>query len=540
METKIERSMLLVLMGFVMLAGIAAYSGAAVTSNANGALSIMNLNVAPHPVVSGENVTISFNLYNSYTSSLDNVDLGLTASNPIINVSPAFSYVTQAIGEGMYQGFINPFVFKVHVPSNLQQGLYVINVTATYQTSQSGQDVAGSSIMPVFIYVYGNPNMGINVAPNQNIVPGVPFSAELTLVNYGSGTSYNTTAYINNSTFVPIGQDRVVFGNIGGGASSSQQISLEAMQNITGGTNMVNITLAYQSGTGKNLSKNVQVPIGIVLNRPRIALSVLSSNPTQLYTGSNQTVTMLVQNIGTGTAKNVSLDLIGNSYLFPSSSATHLFIGSLSPGNATTEVFTIDANSSGGSGSSFPIYASYYGSNYRDKYNSTIGLPISVAPSSVFEVTAAKSNATVGGTYEPVVFTIKNTGNENAEQLSLTLQSIYPITPADSTAYIVNISAGGTANVTFYVDVAQKGAAGQYPATIYEQWRQPNGNANQQYSGSTSYYIDVVGQAKKGNTAGLIIEVVVVGAVGVVGYRFYRKKRHSAKQQAKKKEKEKG
>ncbi len=532
-----EMSLLWILMAIAAFSAVAVYSGAAVTSNANGALSIMNLNVAPHPVVSGENVTISFNLYNSYTSSLDNVDLGLIASNPIINVSPAFSYITQAIGEGMYQGFINPFVFKVHIPSNLQQGLYVINVTATYQTTQNGQDVAGSSVMPIFIYVYGNPSIGVNVAPGQNIVPGVPFPAGLTLINYGSGTAYNTTAYINNSTLVPIGQDRVVFGNIGGGGSSTQQITFEAAQNVTAGTNFVNITLKYQSGTGQNLSKNVDVPIGIVLNRPRIALSILSSSPTQLYTGSNQTITMLVQNIGTGTAKNVSLDLLGNNYLFPSSSATHLFIGSLSPGNATTEVFTIDANSSGGSSSSFPIRASYYSSNYLDRYNSTINLPISVAPSSIFQVESVRSNVTVGSTYKPVTFTVKNTGNENAQQVSLTLQSIYPITPADSTAYIDNISAGGTTNVTFYIDVAQNGAPGQYPATIYEQWRQPNGNANQQYSGSTSYYIDVSNSAKKGNPTGPIIGVFVIAVIAVVGYRTYRKRRASSKQQPKKKEK---
>ncbi len=538
---KIGNMFLAVLIAVSML-GYLGIASAAVTSNANGALSIMNLKISPTPVVSGGNVTLSFNLYNSYTSSLDNVDLGLVSSNPIINVSPAYSYVTQAIGQGMYNGFINPFVFKLHVPSTLPQGLYVINVTATYQTSQSGEDVAGSSIMPIFIYVYGNPNIGVNIAPETNVVPGQPFNAELSLVNYGTGMAYNTTAYISNSSFVPVGQGRVIFGNVGEGESGSAQISLEALQNITSGTNLVNLTLKYQTGTNQNITKAVSVPMSIVLNRPRIAVSVLSANPTQLYAGSNQSITMMVQNIGTGIAKNVTVHLIGSNSLFPSSSATSFFIGALGPGNTTTEVFTVDANSGGVTNSSFPIYTSYYSSNYMDKYNSTLELPINVAPTSVFQIEAVKSNGTVGGTYQPITFTVKNTGNEDAEQISFTLQTIYPITPADSTYYIDNMSPGQTRNVTFYINTAQNGAAGEYSATVYEQWRQPNGNSDQQYSGSSPYYIPVSATAKKNSgSLGDIVELIIVVAVVVFGYRFYTKrmKQKKGKEVQKREEKEK-
>ena len=60
-----------------------------VTAAANGALSIVSLRISPQPVVAGDNVTVVFQLYNSYNNALTNVNLQLEASNPVINVSLA-------------------------------------------------------------------------------------------------------------------------------------------------------------------------------------------------------------------------------------------------------------------------------------------------------------------------------------------------------------------------------------------------------------------------------------------------------------------
>ena len=49
------------------------------TIQANGALSLQNLVVSPQPVVSGDNVNISFQLFNSYSSQLQNVNLSCRA-----------------------------------------------------------------------------------------------------------------------------------------------------------------------------------------------------------------------------------------------------------------------------------------------------------------------------------------------------------------------------------------------------------------------------------------------------------------------------
>lgn len=520
---------------FAMLVVASSFANGAVTSNANGALSIMNLHVTPQPVVAGSNVMISFNLFNSFTDSLTNVDLALTSSNPIINVSPAYSYLTSAIGEGMFNGFTNQFNYDVHIPSTLQEGIYEIDVTATYQTTQSAQKVAGSSTMPIYIYVYGKPNIAVNVAPQQTITPGIPFSAVIYVVNSGTGTAYNTTLTIDKSgDFIPVGQYMFSLGNIGQ-TTASGDATLESVQGITNGTHNINFTISYTTGTGHNITENISAPINMVINKPNIVFSLQGAQPSELYPGSNQTITLLVENTGTGTAKDVSINVLGNSYIFPSSSAASFFIGSLSAGSSTTETFKVSANKSITGRPVLPVQATYYGSNYQTEYNSTQNVSVSVQPYALFNVSSVSGNAYPGAAYVPITLTIKNVGNEQAQGITFTLQSIYPVSPVNSNVYVNELDPGNSTNVTFYVGVDSKGTAGQYPITLYEQWNQPNGNTNQQYYGSNNYYVQVnkSSSSSNGYPIGTIITIVVVVVVAVFAYRFYT--RRKAKSQKNKK-----
>ncbi len=519
----------------IMLVMIPSFASGAASSNANGALSIMNLHVTPEPAIAGSNIAMSFNLFNSFTDSLTNVDLALVSTNSIINVSPAYSYLASSIGEGMFNGFTNQFFYKLHLPSNLKEGIYEIDVTATYQTTQSGQNVAGSSTMPIYIYVYGSPNIAVEAAPQQDITPGEPFSAVVSVVNSGTGTAYNTTLTIDSSgDFIPVGQERFSLGDIGQ-TTVSEDAMLESMQEITNGTHYVNFTISYSTGTAANITENLSTPINIVINRPDIIFSLQGAQPSELYPGANQTVTLAVENTGTGTAKDISVDVLGNSYIYPSSSATNFFIGSLSAGSSTTETFTINANRSIENAPVLPVYTRYYSSNYQLAYNTTQNVSVSVQPSALFNVSETYGNAYLGAAYEPVTFTIENVGNEPADGITFTMQSIYPISPVNSNAYVNELGPGNSTNVTFYVSVDSKGTAGQYPVTIYEQWRQPNGNTNQQYYSSTAYYVQVNKNSSTGDGyVGTIVPIVVVVVIVIVGYRFYRRRKAKSQKNKKK------
>jgi hypothetical protein len=100
----------------------------------------------------------------------------------------------------------------------------------------------------------------------------------------------------------------------------------------------------------------------------------------------------------------------------------------------------------------------------------------------------------------PVQLRVTNNGTSAAEQLQLSLQTTYPITPVASTAYVSDLQPGSSTNVTFLVSVDTAGVPGNYPVTLYEQWKQPNGATNQQFSGSSNYFVTVASGGARSST----------------------------------------
>ena len=467
----------------------------------SGALSLQALTLSPQYVVSGENATISFQLFNSYSGTLQNVNLQLEASNPLLNVSPSDTNLIGVVGSGIYGGSgFDIYTYKIHIPSTLQSGIYTIDVVATYETSVSNgvtsYDTPGESVMPISIYVHGKPGIGFSLAPSSQIVPNSDMQFEVDAHNSGTGTAYNVTATIDNSTyFKPSGAEELILGTMAAGASYSSAASVFVASNITNGTHSVKLTLSYQDENGTYVHTNTSVPIAVLLNSPDIIAAVQSTQPSQLYVGANQSVEVAVENVGSGTARNVSVSFRSGSGAIVGSAAASFFISSLQPGQSVPETITVSSNQSEPS-SVAHLYASlsYEGANYAGNYSKVVPINLSVFPSAVFSITSVQGSLQPGATYKPVAYTIKNVGNEPASQVSLSLQSIYPITPISGNAYIDSLAPNQSTTVTFYVDVDSNGADGSYPATIYEQWRQPNGAISQQFSGSNSYYMAVGGK----------------------------------------------
>ncbi len=467
----------------------------------SGALSLEALTLSPQYVVSGENVTISFQLFNSYSGTLQNVNLQLEASNPLLNVSPSYTNLIDVIGSGIYGGSgFDIYTYKIHIPSTLPSGVYTIDVVATYETSVSdgvtSYDTPGESVMPISIYVHGKPGIGFSIAPSSQLVPNSEAQIEVNAQNTGTGTAYNVTATILNSTyFKPSGAKSLILGTMDPGASYGSSASIFVASNITNGTHQLRLALSYQDENGTYEHTNASVPISVLLNSPNIIATVQSTQPSQLYVGSNQSVEVAIENVGSGTARNVSVSFRSGSGAIVGSAASSFFISSLQPGQSVPEMITVSSNQSDPK-SVAHVYTSlsYKGANYAGNYSKVVPINLSVFPSAVFNVTSVQGSLQPGATYKPVTYTIKNVGNEPASQISLSLQSIYPITPISGNAYIDSLAPNQSATVTFYVDVDSNGADGSYPATIYEQWRQPNGAISQQFSGSNSYYMAVGGK----------------------------------------------
>ncbi len=401
---------------FLALAIMAIVSG--VISAQSDSLSLVNLSVSPNPVIAGGNVTIKFQLYNSYDSWLYGGTLQPTGSYPLLNVSPLNTYILGVINSGQNPRYSNVtlsptyYNFSFRIPSTTPSGTYTITFVSTYFLYAGVGTETASSYMPVSFYVQ---------------------------------------------------------------------------------------------------------------NKPAITVSASSPTPSALYTGYNQTLNLVINDTGYGTARNVSLTVSGGPGLNILSSVTTFFVSNLTRGSSVREPLLVSAHSI--SNPYILVNATYYSSTFQQRFSSTQRINLSVAPSAQFTINSEGPSPAIGASDVPISFSITNTGTSTANQLQLSLQTTYPISPAASTAYVNDLPPGTSTNVTFFINVDSSGVSGNYPVTLYEQWRQPSGAVNQQFAGSDSYYIGV-GQA--GLTTGSLttdaIVVIVVIAIGIFAYRRFAAK----------------
>ena len=506
------------------------------TSYVSGALSLANLVVSPQPVVAGDNITVQFQLYNSYDNPLNNVNIQLASQSPIINVSPSHTFLIDSIGEGLFGGIgYSTFTYTLHVPSSLPAGEYTVDVIATYESSApsatglSSNNEPGSSEMPIYIYVYGKPGVSVTATPTPQITPGSQFALVLNAENSGTDTAMNTNVTVLNSPGLEVsGAGRVSFGSLARGVPESASVDMYAATNISAGTHYVPLRITYTSPEGISYVQNVSAPVEVLVPAPEVVASIAGSMPVQLYSGSNSTIQLLIQNIGGGIAKNVSISVGSSNSITASGAAASFFIGTLAPGASATESVFISANRSTSTGGySLPVNVTYQNANHASTISSVQYVPINMQRTALFNVTSVSAPLAPGASYIPVTFAIRNTGNEEAQDLYLSLQSVYPVTVINANNFVTNLAPGQEANVTFYVSVDSSAATGKYPVTLYEQWRQPNGSANQQYSGSNAYYVSVGGGKGTGSSGATsdIVAAIIVIAVAYVLYKRLLKKR---------------
>ncbi|MFP3278354.1 MAG: CARDB domain-containing protein [Candidatus Micrarchaeota archaeon] len=523
------------ILAFAIISVLFAIASAQSVGAGSGALSISNLVITPNPVVAGSNVQVSFQLYNSYQYSLQNVNLYLEAPYPLLNYSPVSIAQISSIGQGLYGGLGYYLTYNLTLPKNIPSGVYTMQLYATYQTTQTtstgaysnSEPVTAYSVMPITLHVIGEPSISVSGSASS-ITPGEPFLLNLNVQNNGYDTAKNITISIApTSSFKPIGTSTFSIGMLPIGSSLTLPISMFASTSIENETYLIPLSISYYSELGKEYFENTSISMSPLIMEPNISISLIGSMPPMLYSGYNQSLAFAIVNSGTGLARNITVTVSPSSNINLLGSIHKFFISALPSGNSVNENIFISANYTNSTKGYILLNVSYQSSNYKNSFSKSYNESLYLMPSAQFDIVKVASNAYPGATDVPVTYTIKNVGNEVAKQVQVSFQSIYPVTPINGNAYIAELLPGEEANVTFMINVDTSGLPGNYPVTIFETWKQPNGTPNQLYSGSNNYYI-VVGNGS-GNNSSLIWDIIIVVVIVLLATYFAAKQAKARK-----------
>jgi hypothetical protein len=526
----------------LLFAILNAETGTTSTLPIAGALSIANLTLTPQQAVAGSNVQISFQLYNTYEQPLDNVFIYLEGAYPLLNYSPVTVAQISRIEGGSTYGY--RLGYNLLLPNNIPTGVYTLQLVATYQTTYEAttsggvlpkdqvttQTVVGYSVIPITIYVIGKPSISVSASVNS-ITPGQPFVLTLNLQNNGYDNAKNITVNIfSTNNFKAVGTSSFTIGRLPIGASISMPITMFANISIENSTYTIPISLKYYSESGKVYFTNTSISINSIVTEPDISISLLGSMPPMLYSGYNQSIQFAIANSGNGIARNITVTVFPGRNLNILSSVRKFFIPALLPGSSINEGIFVSANYTTSTNANLIINVTYYSSNYKQNFSKVFNKTIYIMPSAQFQITGVKTQAYPGATNVPVTLTIKNIGNEVAKEIQVSFQSIYPITPINSNAYIEELLPGEEANVTFVINVDLNGYPGNYPITIFETWKQPNGSPNQLYAGSNNYYIPVYNKPSSSSNSTLSNYIIItcIGLIVIGGFVYFRKKKEKA------------
>ncbi len=308
--------------------------------------------------------------------------------------------------------------------------------------------------------------------------------------------------------------------------------TLEIPNTTPSGTYTLTFTATYMLySTQATEIASSSMPVSFyVQGRPEITVQASNPQPSTLYTGYNQTLSLSVQNTGYGTARNVSVTVSGSSGLNILSSVKSFFISNLTRGSEQAEPMLISAN---GIGNPYLIInTTYYSARLNKRFTSTQRINVSVAPSAQFTIDSEGPSPGIGATDVPVKFRITNTGTSPAEQLQLNLETPYPVTPIASSAYVNGLQPGASTNVTFLISIDSAGVPGNYPVTLYEQWKQPSGSVNQQFTGSNNYFV-AVGETNSSASAYETYAIVIIVVIVILAM-VYRRRSGKSRMKAKK------
>ncbi len=361
----------------------------------------------------------------------------------------------------------------------------------------------------------------VSVSPNP-VVAGGNATIRFQLYNTYNYWLYSTTLQPTGSypllNVSPLNTD--VIGLVRPGLNPEYyNYTIPISRTAPSGTYTITFTATYMLYAATSIQiATSSMPVSFhVQAEPSIKVTASDPQPSTLYSGYNQTISLQVENTGYGTARNVTATVTGENGLNVLSSVRSFFISNLTSGSTQSEPVLISAN---GTGNPYLLVnITYYSARFQKRFSSTQRINISVAPSAQFAISSVTPSPAIGATDVPVNFRITNTGTSPAEQLQLNIQTPYPITPVASTAYLNGLQPGASANVTFLVSIDAEGVPGNYPVTLYEQWKQPSGSANQQFTGSNNYFVAVGKTAAASGYETYAIIGIVILLIAIAAYR---------------------
>lgn len=495
-------------------------------------LVVTDVKTSPSEVYAGDDVNLTFLLYNTYAYSAEGVIVQLSGGYPLVELSPTQTYRLNSIPSGIHQLGLEPLQFKLHVDPNAPAGTYTVNVVATYSSLTETKLANGatstlatvkSDTMPISIRVRGAPHLSTSLL-SQGIEPGVKSVLTLSIINDGTDTAKSASIELKSTdVFEVLGTSSTSVGDIEPGRSVQASFSIRAKESATNEKHELPVTLTYGNKYGKEFGQSTNIPITVSVYEPLLEVSV-SDTTNRPRAGDDSAILLEIRNRGDGIAKNVRLEVASAGPIEVKWPTNNITLGDIAGG--TKVVATLKVKVQEGADQqqiSLPGVLSYSNSNKQKLYSTPTMIAIGLERSANFVVVDSSSNLKPNELWKTVEFTIRNSGNVPANEIKVTLNTQYPITPSGKDQYIQSLMPGETAKVSFHVDTDSKAVPQNYPVDIYFQWKE---DGDKIYSTTKSHSLAITAGAQDWS---LVLALGALAVIWIAVFLFRKRKAEKKK-----------
>ncbi|MDT7860914.1 MAG: hypothetical protein RRA45_01675 [Saccharolobus sp.] len=426
------------------------------------ASSIWGTTSSPMVVGPGENnVPLTIILQNLGNTLVSNVTLELQSQFPVKFLQSNASI--SAIPAGYY----GETTVMASVYPNATEGLYYIKLKAIYYHNATQYVIVpidiGSSNQVSLVDAWGTPSDPEVAAPGATLLP-----LTIYVKNLGENLLSNVSLILQSHYPIQFLQENASVGFVPAGGYNYVTVIANVYKNVTPGVYYIPVTLTAYNGFKQTFTMPVYI-LGYV-NFSASSIWGTTSSPMVVGPGENNVpLTIILQNAGTATVTNATI--VFNSQYPVEFLQKNLTIGNIPPGypvtitvlanvypNVTTEgVYYV------------PIKIIYYSGVVQ-----YVKLPIYIQSTnqiSLEGIWGSLSNPILVASGEndiQLTILVKNLGENLLSNVSLILQSHYPIQFLQENASVGFVPAGGYNYVTVIANVYPNATPGVYyiPVTL--------------------------------------------------------------------------
>jgi hypothetical protein len=319
------------------------------------------------------------------------------------------------------------------------------------------------------IRIYGEANFQLAVDTEDEFYKDLTGKLSMTGTTKTGATDLSATLSSNCSSIV--GSSKIYVGTV----SKSQNFKIDYMiQPNQVGVCSFNVQMDYSDLSGNRLSE--VLPVGIDVLRYDVDFKITDVVYSAASPGSTANITLTIDNVGSASAKDVSVSL-GVSDPLVAVGSSERYIGDIKSHKEIDVSFSVNIDSTADIKSyDVPVIITYFDlAGNKQNISKSVGIQVDGKPE--IKVILQKVDLLTTGTKSKITLDIVNKGFAQVKFLNLKVLSTekYDVTSA-SEVYIGNLDSDSTDSQEFEIQVKNNVAPGKIPLKIEVSYKEKNSN----------------------------------------------------------------